>query len=329
MNGTDDLEASEAIVRQTAILAAGLSIDDPETIPGLVYPLPADAELATLVQDYDTQRSTGRKVRCSACSQHQFHYRGFVVELADGARALIGINCGEAHFGEGEWKGMHARLRQKQDMAYFEARIAPTLRQIEICYPTLVAWREAVGRLEVRPLLQRVLPDFHRMIVAACRENEGHLHRYRYRRVVEQAANGTERLRKEVETIPYGTVPAPLAYLDGSLRKKLSDASEDLRVAKNLLLGDPDAISLKAAFKRLRNGLKEIEDAAEICRGHRRNLAGQWWHGACRMFTDEAGEQITLNGRTLLLKSYSTTKVRLPDEEPPKLWNAALAAWPR
>jgi hypothetical protein len=120
-------EEDEALTRQKIIPEAGLFVDDPEGIPRRHHPIPAGMEPVRLLKDYDTSRTTGRKVRCSACAHKQPHNRGFVAKMPDGRPALIGFNCGEKHFGDGAWQRMNADLRREQDDVYYAARVHPAL----------------------------------------------------------------------------------------------------------------------------------------------------------------------------------------------------------
>jgi hypothetical protein len=55
--------------------------------------------------------------------------------MPDGRPALIGINCGERHFGDGEWARMHVNLRQEQDTVY--SRLAFFLPSTGLQPPTI------------------------------------------------------------------------------------------------------------------------------------------------------------------------------------------------
>src|SRR3954464_9293020 len=142
---SDDDFAAETTSRRDALIEAGLFIENPEQVPGLVYPIPPERSLKALVREYETKATLGRKVRCAACPTHTLHYRGFVSELDDGTPALVGIVCGERHFGEGIWAEMRAKLVREQDRAHYLARLGPALRQIELLHPLLREWKCALA----------------------------------------------------------------------------------------------------------------------------------------------------------------------------------------
>jgi hypothetical protein len=78
---------------------------DPEGLPGLVDELPDDAVVHNIHYRYDVtpeggmrNRERRRFVHCAHCEAAR-HWRGFVTELADGALALVGEDCGEKQFG--------------------------------------------------------------------------------------------------------------------------------------------------------------------------------------------------------------------------------------
>jgi hypothetical protein len=78
---------------------------DPERLPGLVDRLPEDAAIDGILFRYDVTPDGGMRnregrprIHCAHCNGAR-HWRGFVIELKDGAMALLGEDCGEKQFG--------------------------------------------------------------------------------------------------------------------------------------------------------------------------------------------------------------------------------------
>jgi hypothetical protein len=291
----------EVVARLAIIRKAGLFVDDPETIPDRHHPIPAGMEPVRLLKDYDTTRTTGRKVRCSACAHHQHHNRGFVAEMPDGRPALIGINCGEKHFGDGEWARMHADLRREQDDAYFAARVHPALEQIKATYDRAVALKGAIRSFETNwSCLRLALPDFYALLQTACAKNEGYLDRYVRRMVPAIGRDGRATQREQIDTVRFGRVPAHEAFSAKPALRILDDAVGTLRSAKLKFERGAETKSRREAFAELARGRRLAESLAEQVRGYARNSEIGWWSDAVKFCLAEGVmERLTLKHREL------------------------------
>lgn len=294
-------EDDEVVARLAIIRKAGLFVDDPETIPDRHHPIPAGMEPVRLLKDYDTTRTTGRKVRCSACAHHQHHNRGFVAEMPDGRPALIGINCGEKHFGDGEWDRMHADLRREQDDAYYAARVRPALEQIVATFDRLVALKGPIRSFEDEwSYLRMALPEFYALLRTAAAKNEGYLDRYVRRMVPAIGRNGEATTKEQIETVRFGRVPAPQAFIASPALRILDAAVGTLRTAKLKFERGADTKSRREAFAELARGRKLAENIAEQVRGYFRNSQIGWWQDAVRFCLAEgAMHRLTLKHREL------------------------------
>lgn len=291
----------EAVTRQAIIREAGLFVDDPETIPNRHHPIPAGVEPVRLLKDYDTSRTTGRKVRCSACAHHQFHNRGFVVEMPDGRPALIGINCGEKHFGDGEWDRMHADLRREQDHVYYEARVSPALEQIRASYDRACEMKSFIKAYEKSwHRMKLLMPNLFRVMDAACSKNEGRLERDVQRTVQTVGRDGKPAQRKQTETERFGKVPDPRAFIARTAIYNLDTAIGTLRTAKLKFEQGADTRSRREAFADLARGRRLAEDVAEQVRGYARNASIGWWTHAISFYHAMAGGiSVTLKQRAI------------------------------
>ncbi|WP_138995693.1 hypothetical protein [Sphingomonas sp. PAMC 26621] len=258
----------EAITRQAIIREAGLSVDDPETIANRHHPIPAGMDPVRLLKDYDTSRTTGRKVRCSACAHQQQHNRGFVAEMPDGRPALIGINCGERHFGDGEWARMHVDLRREQDTVYYEARVLPALNQITAAYDRAVALKGAIKSYEAAWRgLKTSLPALFKLLETACK-NDGFMDRYVTRQIPTIGGDGKPTTKDQIDTVRFGKVPEPWAFGARSVVFDLDNAISTLRTSKLKFEGTADTKSRRAAFADLARGRRMVEDVAKQVRAY-------------------------------------------------------------
>ena len=298
--------------------------DDPEAVDDLVYPIPPSVEVVNLAQNYDTSRTTGRRVRCGACAHHQWHNRGFVAELSDGRKALIGINCGEKHFGgDGQWQSMTAQLTRRQDQAYLATRIAPVREKIEVCYALLRDWSAPPT---LRAYIERGLPDFDERIVEACQRNEGYLDSHkRQPRIVSG--------KYEIETVRHGKVPSPSGYVTGGGEHQAQRAMKELRAANQLLLRIDDVRSWRMAFEHLGKGRKHAQDALAAALETVKNWHLPWLQQACAFYEAVTGEGLDLRGRALIPRGggwLGDQPCHIPDLKGTVTpVERALAEWPR
>ena len=325
-------EVDEAATRLEIIRKAGLHVDDPETIPGLMYPIPAGMEPVRLLMGYDTSKSTGRKVRCAACQHHQPHNRGFVAEMPGGQRSLIGIVCGEKHY-DGQWEHLSAGLRQQQDEVYYEARVLPALTQIVASYERACALKGLIEPIEDEWRRMRVvLPELHSLIQIACAKNEGWLDRYVRRKVHGVGRDGKATESHEVSTVRFGRVPAPRAFLHHNAIHDLQRAVGALRTAKLQMEKNADTRSRKEAFLDLAKGRRMAEAVAEQVEGYHRNANMAWWQGARDLYVAEAYPgRLTIEGRTVELwdgwSSVSANILPCPAEHVARA-QELVATWP-
>jgi hypothetical protein len=91
--------------RDKLLLVREFDVPQPEALPGLVERLPDNVAMPTILFRYDVTPDGGMKkkdarpfVCCAHCHAAR-HWRGFVLELAEGPLALIGEDCGEKQFG--------------------------------------------------------------------------------------------------------------------------------------------------------------------------------------------------------------------------------------
>ena len=332
MPGSTDND--ELIARATIIREVGLSVDDPETIPNRHHPIPAGMNPVRLLKEYDTTRTTGRRVRCSACAHQQAHNRGFVAEMSDGRPALIGINCGEKHFGDGEWNRMHADLRRAQDDAYYEARVLPALTQIRAAYDHACTLKPFLEGYEANWRLMKVtLPELHRLLQRACTKGDGAMEQHLSRTVESVRYGGRQQYRTEVETQKFGRVPAPQAFVAPFGAAGLRNAIATLRTAKLLLESSADTKARRDAFAELAKGRRLAEDVAELVHGFQRNSAPEWWAAACNFYVAEGlPGALTVKRRELTWwDGWDNRHWPIPACEPADVAKARqlLEIWPR
>lgn len=324
----------ESLARAAVIREAGLSVDDPETIPNRHHPIPAGVSPVRLLREYDTTRTTGRRVRCSACAHQQAHHRGFVAEMPDGRPALIGINCGEKHFGDGEWDRMHADLRRAQDEVYYEARVLPALTQIRTAYDHACTLKPFLEDYEANWRLMKVtLPELHALLLRACNKGDGAMERHVSRTVESVSYGGRQQYRTQVDTQKFGRVPAPHAFIAPFGAAGLRNTIATLRSARLLLESSADTRARRQAFADLAKGRRLAEDLVELVHGFQRNSAPEWWATARDFYVAEGlpGALTIKRGELKLWDGWDNKYWRIPACGAADVTGARrlLEIWPR
>ena len=326
-----DLEI-EQVTRRNALIAAGLFIENPEQIEGLVYPVPGGVRPERLLREYETKATIGRKVRCSFCKSHSPHYRGFVAELADNSPALIGINCGEEHFGKGKWDEMRAHLVREQDRVHFEARIAPALRQIEIIHPLIDIWRrqlEIWGRF--RRSIKSVLPDLNTALLSAAALREGRLEREKMKTIDAIDENGRAIQRRVPDITGYGRIPHPEVLTTQAPDGKAAAVKTMVQQAFKELQKEGNVKSIAGAFSTLRSARRQVDDIQDLHTRWVRMADMEWWQDACRWMKATDGGQYRVAGRFVIESNYGQpykVAVPAPDGAIDELYRQITAAWP-
>ncbi|HEX4739041.1 MAG TPA: hypothetical protein VH331_15925 [Allosphingosinicella sp.] len=327
-------ESLEEQARRQVLVAANLFDEDPEQIAGLVFPIPAERTLAALLRDYDTQRTTNRKVRCAVCPTHTKHFRGFVGQLDDGSLALIGINCGEDRFGEGTWAEMSASLKRQQEEAYYRGRIEPARQQVEIVYPLLQEWATRLSRW--RSFAESVrsrYSDFFGSLREAAVKRDGQLIREQMVFVTVVDEQGIPRQQRQPRVEVMGRIPFPAGFVAITIGdRRLTEARECVKNAYRALAPNADLRSLERAFRTLREGRKLIDEVEEFHQGWIRNSSLDWWSSACN-WHNAAGSsrRLRVHGRAIMMSNDGNPiKLVVPEASPSEsLFEAIAAAWPR
>lgn len=83
---------------------------DPLTDPALVPEVPTAVTVTGILATYNHRKF---KLPCAQCGAGQ-HHRGFLVDLSDGHRTLVGHHCGETVFGDA-WAGHLTAFRALVD----------------------------------------------------------------------------------------------------------------------------------------------------------------------------------------------------------------------
>ncbi len=219
-----EIQAEEDL-KQQVLIDAGLFDTDPHDGRGLVFPLPSGAEISKIVRGYDSRNTSGEKVRCAACPQHQPHFRGFRVELVSGEHARIGVNCGEHHFGDGAWQTSLADYNRRVEHANFNARIKPTLAALEQIMPLVEEWHSRAKLLAKGVARFRSeMPELWGQLASVAKLRDGRLEREK--RVKKQIVSriGKEETRTHVETTTVGKIPFPGTFMGETPNNGLNGA---------------------------------------------------------------------------------------------------------
>lgn len=332
-NGSEDEDLkAEATARRTALIDAGLFVEDPTDTQGLVYPIPPNRDLMMLEVSYDTKETTGEKVRCAVCPTHTKHYRGFIGRLDNDSRALIGINCGESHFGKGVWAELSASLEARQNDAHYRARIGPARAQIEAVYPLMRDIKEAMNLwTKFRAELGNEHRLFARELEKAATKGGGKLTRDREVEVTVVDQAGRERREIQVQSELFGHIPFPEGFGRVNIERSVKQATEALKAANKILTAQSTTRELAEGFRILRDGRNAIRDAKSFYNGCKKNLSTKWWQTACDWSNfDRTDERLIIKNGLLLEqdKIGNMHPVKIPNL-PNAPFDVVLNRWPR
>ena len=308
------LEAEE-LAQLSVLREAGLVEPSSDDGPGnLIFPMPAGANIESIIRSYDTRDSDGQaKVRCAVCPQHQAHHRGFRVLLDDGRQALIGINCGETQFGAGAWQSALADYERRVQHATYLARVAPALTAIDGILPLMLEWHRKAQKLgSWLSGLRRTYPNLTRRWTDVARRSEGRFERERGRTKTRINRFGREESYRDVEIVQVGKIPFPGMFLGQTPQTPLGLAKNHLESAR-FLLAKTDVRSLAQAYSQMRQARQAIVDAEDFHQGCLRNCDPSWLVKMCDWANKDSELTVTyaVEGADLIATDELDTEVRL------------------
>lgn len=258
-------DAEEEEDRFRIWLRAGVVISDPETEPGLIAQVPVDAKIVGGI-GYNTKHTLGRKIPCRACPQRQPHYRGFLVELEDGSRGIVGIDCGERYFFEGgQWERMVAAHERRKEMVLYQERSAGTVEKLDAIIPLIRRWAEDAAEFDgLIHQLDEHFPDVVEQLAAVARQG-GVLSRPVQVETPYRDRKGNEAIRKSWVQQNIAALPARWLFAGPSLSGELgrvhialTDAAEKLRHGEQTLAVRAGAF---ADIRKANVRLRELHEA--------------------------------------------------------------------
>lgn len=266
-----EAQADDRADRQSILLRAGLLVSDPMALSGL-SPRVDEAAVPVSGTPYDTRDTTRAKVDCALCGHSRNHNLGFVVNFADGRRALIGIECAEnSLFHPGAWAEMKAKSNRDQAQAVFDARAAPALKALEGLLPIVRSCVASVDVLE--QLIADVcaeLPDLYHGMAASARRDGVMVRTRMGMKIVTDRQGAPREVPTEIET-EYARLPSVLPFTKDGLRRPVKKVLEGLEAAAtgfkdpNLTLQQQQ--QLASRLRQLSNDLNAAHRDAQSCRG--------------------------------------------------------------
>jgi hypothetical protein len=196
MTGTPPLD-------DDALLARTFAVKEPLADSALVLELPPGVTLGSILAAYNHRKF---KLPCAKCCAAR-HYRGFLVELSNGRRTLVGHHCGAKAFGD-SWNDHHTAFRGLVDRQAMVRRAAALVAGWS-GFSTLLAGRKPC--LRASTAAWAAFEDGFPELVLALR-------------VVAEKADGV----LELETGRLGTLLGREAFEAGSLSRRLDGLRDEL-----------------------------------------------------------------------------------------------------
>ncbi|UGY17984.1 hypothetical protein HAP48_0011435 [Bradyrhizobium septentrionale] len=183
------------------LLDTELMTDDPESLPNLVYELPADDEDPYVEYKYDLRKSERKMFSC--VHGHHQHHAGFVMRKGE-SRFLVGWICAKTIYGE-DFENYTADF----DAAVSRQDALRRVREIKVAIHPFVEYLNAISSSEVFRHFNRVRGQLETQMpwvfdTLACRCFHGSTH---HRRVI----------AKEIVCSRTGCAPR-VQPIDGGLR---------------------------------------------------------------------------------------------------------------
>lgn len=156
------------------LLGATFEALDPAALQDLLEELPGNDEIPSVEFAYDTKHRTGLKIRCVHC-RYPNHFCGFVLKFSNGARILVGKDCGKKIYGV-DFTHMQKEFESAKDRAYYLRRrhtILSSAAGFLHALDQLVAHASLKQFREIRRSYMREMPQLARMTFEACTNGEG------------------------------------------------------------------------------------------------------------------------------------------------------------
>jgi hypothetical protein len=322
--------------RLSLYLNRGVVIGDPMALGGLSSRVEPDA-VPIEGTPFDTQRTTGEKVDCALCGRHRNHFRGFVVTFADGRKAIIGRNCGEAQlFDQGAWAEMAARSERRKMVALYEVRAAPSLAKIDTLLPVLNRCEDEVAPIhELFSLVDDQLPALSRGIRAATKRN-GELSREVVKTITVAGRDGNQRQVEDWQVKVFAVLPTLTPFNPGGLGGLVAKIRRALeRVRLELEQEGLTLMQQGAAFQKLRTLGRDLRDAQSEAEKARLFLTPAFWENISKWANaDQMRRGNYRVNRSVIRHSdseYHFGEVRLPPSDRYTLasFSKAERMWPK
>jgi hypothetical protein len=332
MSDINDEEAD----RLSLYLDRGVVIGDPMALDGLSSRVECDA-LPVEGTPFDTQRTTGEKVDCALCGRRKNHFKGFVVTFADGRKAIIGRNCGEAQlFDQGAWAEMAAKSERRKMAALYDVRAAPTIAKVDALLSTLSRCEEEVAPIaELFTLVDDQLPALAGGIRDALKRN-GELSREVLKTITVAGRDGNQRQVEDWQMKVYATLPTLAPFNSGGLGglvAKIRRALEKVRL--ELEQEGLTLVQQGAAFQKLRTLGRDLRDAQIEAEKARLFLTSKFWEKVVKWGNANQGRRgnYRINRSTIRHSDsdYLFGEVKLPSPEQYMLdsFSTAERMWPK
>ena len=227
---------------------------DPLQEPNLTLHLPDGVQMNAILSAYDHRTF---KLPCARCGAAR-HYKGFVVELTNGQRTLLGNHCGALEFGDlwEQYSRIFRKSRDRQGLLKRCETLRPILpRLVELA----VVWQ---GRLVLtKQAFRGFRDDFPKLcerLLDVAQKQDGRLVAE-----VETSKSGGDETSTVLETRHFGTLQGIEAFSVGKLTRRLEDARYSLVSANEVLKRDNlDDGSLENVVKNTGDAIDVLERVA-------------------------------------------------------------------
>jgi len=253
------LTSSRAPVQEVSsadLLSRELFISSPLAEPNLVLQLPRGVGMSGILAAYDHRAF---RLPCAECGAAR-HYKGYLVELSDGRRTLLGNRCGAKVFGN-DWAVHHRQFRRLIDRQALLRRGADLLERLPALGRQAVEWSAVLDQsLEAFGAFEERFPAVTNALRMAVEKSDGWLEED----VSIAPVDGLPRAAR-VERRRLGRIAGRDAFRIRTLHRQVTRGVGNLLEAQKILtLPNLDDRTLERAVRGCGEAIEALLQAASV-----------------------------------------------------------------
>jgi hypothetical protein len=171
-----DLDGYWGRLSDEELLEKTFTTGDPENLANLCLEVPPEDQIPIVEYAYDFRATKRDRIRCVHCKYHN-HLAGFVLQLSDGRRYLVGHECGDKLYG-----AKFDIIHREFEAARSRALLLKRMRALRAALPAFLDYLAQLRRSPVMGAYEAVRDDLRMSsrlwgeLVMACYNDHGKLY---------------------------------------------------------------------------------------------------------------------------------------------------------